>query len=386
MTNVIDTRPNSSEQWCLDLPGVLGSVPLETERELDPGAIASLALWRVVRRSHRERFESNSEAASVRGGAAMSDVESGMVDRGDEDEARERAVSAFLYLGEKLRRFYRGPRTDADEPSRLPAEGADTLFRAIEGEIIPRLLLAHQVRDMARDMTPAESPPSVESVGRIKPQDHVRLLESVLHDSAAATRAIVHELLERGVPLERVFIDLLGRAARRLGELWEEDRCSFADVTIALCRLHEVVREQSTGGGATVSRSAGPRILLATACADQHAFGLVMVAEFFRRAGWHVWSEPGASRDELASILHTSHFDVLGLSAACTSISDDVASEIATLRKASSNPAMRVLVGGRLFAEAPELAGRIGADAVALDAEIAPDVGRELLPDFQALR
>jgi methylmalonyl-CoA mutase cobalamin-binding subunit len=191
----------------------------------------------------------------------------------------------------------------------------------------------------------------------------------------------VDELLREGVSQEAVFLELLPQAARCLGELWEEDRCDFSDVTLGLCRLHEVLRDHSVVQDARGPAIAGdaPRILLATACADQHVFGVVLVAEFFRRAGWRVWSEPGAFRDQLAALLARERFDVLGLSAACSLLPDDVANDIETFRKASLHIGLRVLVGGRLFVDAPALVARVGADGAAPDARSAPAAASALL-------
>jgi methanogenic corrinoid protein MtbC1 len=286
----------------------------------------------------------------------------------------EPATSAFLYLGEKLR----GRRTRGDEKStktaQIPVESAKTLFQLVEVEIIPRLMLAHKARKSSEHRA---SEPDV----AVSAEEHERFLTLVLSDTSTATRRFVDELLQRGISHDALFLDLLPRAAQRMGELWDEDQCDFSDVTLGLCRLHEVVREHSVvhdGVSAQVSGNA-PRVLLATACADQHVLGVVLVAEFFRRAGWRVWSEPGAFRSQLAAILSEESFDVLGLSAACNVSPDDLSNEIEIFRKASVNRSLRILIGGRLVLERPELIARVGADGGAGDASAAPVTAKELL-------
>jgi methanogenic corrinoid protein MtbC1 len=288
-------------------------------------------------------------------------------------DPREWAISPFLYLGEKLKSFYVN-HTRETSPFQMPQESAETLFGVIEGEIIPRLMLAHKGGKPPEDAAVLPLEPA------LSPDDHAKFLETVMTDSAASTRRFIEDLLRRGVTPETIFLDLLTKAAQRLGELWDEDQCDFTDVTIGLCRLHQVLREQSLPSDGDAARQLeAPRVLLTTACADQHVFGVLMVAAFFRRAGWRVWSEPGTSRARLAAILAEEDFDVIGLSVACTALADDVASEIETFRKASRNTGIKVLVGGRLFSEAPDLVGKIGADAAAFDAKAAPIVGNELL-------
>ncbi|MHA7871864.1 MAG: cobalamin-binding protein, partial [Hyphococcus sp.] len=82
---------------------------------------------------------------------------------------------------------------------------------------------------------------------------------------------------------------------------------------------------------------------------------------------------------ELCDIVRAEHYDVVGLSAACDACLDDIEDEIAALRDAACNPDLKILVGGRVFTESPDLASTIGADAAANDAKAAPAVGRKLL-------
>ncbi len=276
------------------------------------------------------------------------------------------AVSAFLNLSEKVALLPASNATSAEQPGPMSPDAACSLLRAIESDIIPRLLLAHSAPKPSAPRTPADR-------ATLGPADHDRFLDLVLTDTGASARAYVASLIRRGVSQETIFLDLLANAARQLGELWDEDRVSFSDVTIGLCRLHEVLREHGTIlGRVDRQRPAdGPRILMATACADQHVFGAVMVAEFFRRAGWRVWSEPGAVCDQLSAILSDVRFDVLGLSAHRSALADDVASEISSLRKASCNTDLRVLVGGHLFLDDPDLVERVGADGSGADARAA---------------
>lgn len=299
---------------------------------------------------------------------------------GAADKTRDQAFTALLLLGDRLRSVYSGQEAQPPTSKTSTAIAADSLVRAIETEIIPRLMLVHS-ESSAGDAQPRKTSILVAA-------DHEQFLGRLLHGSAAATREFVDGLLERGVSRETVFLDLLGQAARRLGELWEEDLCDFADVTIGLCRLHETLREHSilNDPSCAPGHFAGPSILLATACADQHVFGVVLVAEFFRRDGWRVWSEPGTARNQIAAILARDPFDVVGLSAACDANSEQIGSEIETYRKASRNRAIRVLVGGRLFAESPDLVNLVGADGAATDARSAPTTGSALLAAIEADR
>lgn len=295
--------------------------------------------------------------------------------------ARQKAVSAFSTIGERLKSIYA---RDVDPEGRERLNhwfGAEHLYDTIEGEIIPRLMLAHREPDSF--VADADSVPSP-----ISADERTHFLELIRSGTAASAENFANSLLDRGIARETVFIDLLGGAARTLGEMWERDECDFTEVTIGLCRLHEILRHQSAdafGLSDDVHVQPGaPRILLSTACNDQHVFGVVMVAEFFRNAGWWVSSEPGASTDELQHLLQSQHFDVIGLSAARSTVIQEISTQISVLRGASKNADLKVLVGGRLFSEDPELAGTVGADAFAGDAKTAAAIGEKLLAAEQA--
>jgi methanogenic corrinoid protein MtbC1 len=243
-------------------------------------------------------------------------------------------------------------------------ERAAWLFRAIEVEIIPRLMLAHQeaVREPVR--------PLVGPVSKIGPAEVAEFTGVVLTDQTAESVAYVDELLSRGIGMEAVHLELLAPVGRRLGTLWEEDLIDFTEVTVGLWRLQQVLREfSSTFRGAGVQQSNGRRALFGAVPGEQHTLGLLMVAEFFRTAGWHVWDEPASSIDALEKIVAAEWFDIAGLSAGCDARVDVLSSAILAIRRASSNRSISVIVGGPLFIRYPELAQSVGADAMAPDAK-----------------
>ena len=119
---------------------------------------------------------------------------------------------------------------------------AASLARMVESEIIPRLMLAHRAFQAAEaPTTDTRSPPADERspLGDKTTEAFARMVVSKEPDSLIA---FVGTLLRDGVSMESVYLDLLVPAARRLGEYWDEDSVSFADVTIGLGRLQQVVR------------------------------------------------------------------------------------------------------------------------------------------------
>ena len=243
-----------------------------------------------------------------------------------------------------------------------PAECAASLRRTIEAEIIPRLMLAHLLPSNDA-FAPADSRPELgaEEVGV--------LTELVLRRDSAAAQAYVRARHHAGLTVETLFLGLLSPVARSLGELWETDQCDFTQVTVGLWRLQQLVFEFSDvfqrDRRMRVSRR---RALLAPAPGSQHTFGVVMVGEFFRRAGWDVRGDPSASLGEVKNCIAADSFDLLCLSLGSECQEKAVSSAILKLRKASKNPAVVVMVGGPAVVLSPEFVDRVGADGTASDA------------------
>jgi methanogenic corrinoid protein MtbC1 len=128
------------------------------------------------------------------------------------------------------------------------------------------------------------------------------------------------------------------------------------------------------------NRQAGERrILIGNAPGEQHVFGAVMVAEFFRRDGWIVFCEPGSGPQALCRLAKQQEFDVIGLSASTDSTGAELAGLIRSLRTVSRNSAVRIMAGGPIFAKNETFADQIGADIIAGDGRTAPQLARNLL-------
>lgn len=225
------------------------------------------------------------------------------------------------------------------------------LARLIEGEIIPRLLLAHQ--------SPVRAPVAIE------PSSVERFALDALSLDIHQLLGSIEALLARGVTVESVLLDLLAPAARNLGELWDRDACDFVDVTMGLWRLQQLVHELADRSD--TSPRAGRHALFAVAPGEQHSLGSLIVEEFFRRAGWRTRSCGGGERQSLLDEVANTPFALVGITVTCAETVDHLGPLITELRAVSRNPAVTIMVGGRVFAECPRLAVEVGADGTAAD-------------------
>lgn len=262
----------------------------------------------------------------------------------------------------------RSPETDSD---RLPARVDRTrrrliLAEAVRSDVIPGLL--------ARRSVPTRP--------AIADSQIVALAELTLHGGGSEAVAFVTAMLRDGHAAEALYLDLLSPAAALLGQYWVDDVCNFADVTIGLVHLQQAMRalEQAFFAGAALAGPSGPRAMLLPLPGEQHTFGLGMLADFFRRAGWHTWSGTVADSAALRAAVAGEWVDVVGFSLACDEMLDPVRREIASVRAASRNRAVVVMVGGPPFVADESLARRVGADGTAKDGLQAVAAAERLLP------
>lgn len=252
-----------------------------------------------------------------------------------------------------------------------PRERLGRIVRAIEQDIIPRLVQAHS-QPKAVSFQPAAP--------RVQLADVAAFMPLVLGPDDADSQGMISRLLDRGVAVDEIYTGLLAPAARELGRMWEEDSCSFADVTVAMGRLQRLMRTLSPAFGRAVPYPQdGRRVLLAVAPGEQHTFGLSIVAEFFRRSGWEVVGDAESQTRDPVAMVRREWFDVVGLSIGIESRLDWVKSGIAALRSASRNRGLGVMVGGSVFLSRPGLAIEVGADGTAIDGRTAPELAESLL-------
>ena len=239
------------------------------------------------------------------------------------------------------------PSASVEQGRRIEAE---RLQRVIEGEIVPRLLLAHSDPGWPAPRLVADD--DVEELARI----------AVVHDADTALR-YVSALCEAGLTPDVARVSLLAPAARLLGELWEADRCTFAEVSLGLSRLQQVLRALAIDEPAMDRvRLEGGTILVAPTPGDQHAFGAQMAADFLERDGWDVRFLAAPAARELRAFVRTQPVSTVVLSVACDFLLDATRSLLTAMR-ADAGRRLACAVGGAALDRADDF--DVGADLVA---------------------
>ncbi len=242
----------------------------------------------------------------------------------------------------------------------------ERLASVIFDDIVPRLQILHHELS-ARDAERAFSDNEIAEFGRIL----------VLDDGAAGER-FLESMRARGHSEETLFLGLMSETARHLGALWEDDRCSFVDVTIGVARLQKMLCVLSGGCEPAVTDNR-QRAALCALHGERHVFGVDMVACFMRHACWDVALAKDIGTEAVAELVAGSWFAVLGFTLSAESELELLCRAIQSGRAASANPHINILVGGPLFRAKPDLVAQVGADAMATDAVSASLLAKKLL-------
>lgn len=249
---------------------------------------------------------------------------------------------------------------------RSPDSNRERLTSVVFDDILPRLHMLHHelsAKDAERAFTQREISD---------------FSDTLIRDDGVAVEDFLQHMRERGHTEEALFLGLMAETARHLGGLWEEDHCTFIDVTIGVTRLQKLLCEFSSVREPAFS-DGDHRVLLCALAGERHLFGLDMVACFMRHDSWDVELQKGLEPQDIAAAVAGSRFAILGLTLSAESGLESLCRAIRAARVASINPAMGVLVGGPLFLKHPKLVAQVGADAMASDAASASLLAKKFL-------
>ena len=256
-------------------------------------------------------------------------------------------------------------------------KGLGSLAEVIEREIAPHLARRQRTRIPA--FCRVDAPIRIDASTA---NDSVKALADLVlgSDVAAARGYVERKQRSEGASLESLYVDLLTPVADYLGELWQDDRCDFTEVTLGLCHLKQLLRDFSVAFQAEARQEpADDRVFFAPASSQREAFDLSMVAEFFWRAGWDVWGGPLTNGPDPFRSVRNESFDLV-----CFSLDRDVSipkmtSTIRALRSSARNRALGVIVVGRMLVQQPDLVLQLGADCGTSSGREAPARAREVV-------
>ena len=185
----------------------------------------------------------------------------------------------------------------------------------------------------------------------------------ITRDGPQKTEQYITELLNLGMGIDLIVLELIPRIARKLGNQWASDSLSFAEVTIATGRLQKLIYSLDHLYQETRTSSATAHSILVTAApGSHHTLGPLILSNYFTWAGWSVLSESAPSERFIETTVTSKSLTAIAVSIADYDQLDRLPKLIQSIRSKSLNPAIIVLTGGSLYNADAMSFGHIKAD------------------------
>lgn len=211
-------------------------------------------------------------------------------------------------------------------------------------------------------------------VAHRKAPGHDRIDESLLQGLCRAVRSGTPELERRAladllaarVPCSMISERYIAEAARRLGDEWNADTASFAEVTIAMSRLQGMLREIDRGDLPNHPAHHAPLALVVVPDEEFHTLGAMVVVGQLRRRGVSVRLSAGLSTTDLLAVVQDQGFDMVLVSWANTETLDSLRKLVISMRVCMVCDAP-IVVGGTAVNAIEDVEAQTGADYATSD-------------------
>ncbi len=159
-----------------------------------------------------------------------------------------------------------------------------------------------------------------------------------------------------------------------VGRYWEMDKISVDQEHEISARISSFLAAKEV----PIPEKPGHSILITPAPNEFHELGALMLANYFRAAGWQVhYLNAGTSRTELSAALVRHRPAVLAISVALVLHAPYLPDYISSARETA--PGIKIIVGGRFINQHPELVPQLGVDGYAETCEKALALAEKLV-------
>lgn len=243
------------------------------------------------------------------------------------------------------------------EGSFREARAALRLQRSVLPDRAVQLLADEVVVRLAKRFKP--------EVGSLAPANVIAtdvFCNALISDDSDAAMAMIRQEKRDGLSLEAIYLGTLSDAARRLGEMWEDDNLSFLQMSVAAGRIFAIMRHMRSQIVSPTRDATVRQALFATVPGELHTLGVTMAADMFRDRGWEIDLRTAYEHEELLASITDRPYRIIGLSAGHPSTMLALTRLVVALR--ITHPQAHIIVSGRIVAELPDINLLIRADSV----------------------
>ena len=260
-------------------------------------------------------------------------------------------------------------------------QNATQQLRLVETEL-PQDAISNLAREVVRRL--AFRMPRHENVADLPTQSEIDLLCAALlsGDDRAADQFILAARRD-GVDTAAISRGYVAGAARKLGQMWDDDRISFIDVTLACGKLYGIIRGLRHVLAPQIIQGRETRpALFALVPGETHTLGIEIETDHFRRDGWDVDMLMGLDHDAMVAEADLRHYEAIVLVANSDRMLEPLTRLSLALR--ITQPLAHIIVAGGILDHHPDILRLVGAEAVMADLDSAIVILRDVLGPAKA--
>jgi methanogenic corrinoid protein MtbC1 len=255
---------------------------------------------------------------------------------------------------------------------------ADRQFRMAEEEL-PREAVTGLAREVVRRLA-FRMPRTTNKDDLPEDKDISLLCSALLSRDESSADSFILAARRDGVQLDVIYLGYVAGAARKLGEMWDNDEVSFIDLTLACGKLYRIIRglRHVIAPGIIEDRDEFPA-MFALVPGETHTLGIEIATDMFRREGWDVDMMVGLDHDMLVDQSDRRSYRAIVLVANSDKMIEPLTRLVLALR--ISHPLAHVVVAGNILGHHPNIGELVGADAVMNDIETAVSTLRAVIDE-----
>jgi len=258
---------------------------------------------------------------------------------------------------------------------------ADQQIRLVNKKL-PQQAVSELAREVVRRL--AFRMPNSVSRNDLPTEDEIaELCDALLSPQDRAADDFILNVRRNSADIEVVYLSYVAGAARRLGQLWDEDQISFMDVTLGCGKLYRIIRglRHVIAPSIIKDRDEYPA-MFALVPGETHTLGIEIATDIFRREGWDVDMMVGLDHDHLIEQSDRRTYRAIVLVANSDSMIEPLTRLVLALR--ISHPMSHIVVAGNILNHYPNISWLVGSDAVIRDIETAVVKLRDVLNEPQS--
>lgn len=189
-------------------------------------------------------------------------------------------------------------------------------------------------------------------------------LNSILEGDHRQSLTISRDYLEQTKSLQSLYMQIIQPAMYEVGHMWERAEISVAQEHLASAVVSRVLASVNSLSQNSLNRKG--KVVITAAEGELHEIGAWMISDIFQLEGWEIrYLGANTPGKDVISLMESYLPDVLAISVTMPFNIMKVKSLTDKLRKDVRHTLLKVMVGGRVFIDNPELCNSINSDAFA---------------------